>query len=90
MQAKSNESAPPLVMIILRSKIPFLFLTRFCSSGYQPLHQSAMNGRLEICRLLVEARADVQAKDNESAPPPLVMIIFTQQNSVSLFNSFLF
>ena len=57
-----------IVMIILRSKIPFLFLTRFCSSGNQPLHQSALYGHLETCRLLVEARADVQAKDRCCSP----------------------
>jgi hypothetical protein len=63
-------SLPPLiVMIILRSKIPFLFLTCFCPSGWQALHNSACRGYFEICRFLVEARADVQAKANESAPP---------------------
>ena len=77
-----------IVMIIFTKQNSVSLFNSFLSSGWHPLHLSAYHGHLETCRLLVEARADVQAKDNGSAPP-LVMIIFTKQNSVSLFNSFL-
>ncbi len=35
-----------------------------------PLHCSAMEGRLETCRLLVESKADVAATDGCFSPPP--------------------
>jgi hypothetical protein len=39
-------------------------------SQYTPLHQSAMGGRLEVTRLLVESKADVAARDRCFSPPP--------------------
>ncbi len=33
-------------------------------SYYTPLHWSALEGHLEVCRLLLECSADVEAKDN--------------------------
>ena len=35
-----------------------------------PLHHSAANGHLEVCRLLVESKADVAASDRCFIPPP--------------------
>ncbi len=35
-----------------------------------PLHESAFNGHLEACRLLVESKADVAARDRCFSPPP--------------------
>jgi hypothetical protein len=36
-----------------------------------PLHHSGANSRLEVCRLLVESKADVAASDRCFIPPPL-------------------
>ncbi len=35
-----------------------------------PLHQSVLNGRLEVTRLLVKSKADVAARDRCFSPPP--------------------
>jgi ankyrin repeat protein len=39
-------------------------------SGITPLHRSAIHGRLEVCRLLVESKADVAARMRCFSPPP--------------------
>ena len=57
-----------IVMIIFKKQNSVSLLTLFCPSGDQPLHESARLGHLEICRLLVEARADVQAKNRCCSP----------------------
>ncbi len=41
-----------------------LNLLLFCS-GLTPLHGAAAHNFLEICRLLLEKGADINAKDNE-------------------------
>ncbi len=46
----------------------FILLLFF--SDYTPLHESAAKGHLEICRLLVESKADVAARNRCSSPSP--------------------
>ncbi len=41
-----------------------------------PLHLSAFNGHIDLCRLLLEFKADVNAKDIKYAPPPLLSLFF--------------
>ena len=41
----------------------FILLLSF--SQYTPLHLSAREGRLEVCRLLLQCNADIEAKDFE-------------------------
>jgi hypothetical protein len=43
--------------LCLRKLILLLFF-----SDWTPLHQSAKNGDLEVCRLLLQCNADVEAK----------------------------
>ncbi len=61
---------PPLIVTIIftQQNSVSLLSTRFCPSGQQPLHISAVNGHLDVSRLLIESQADIQAKDNRSAP----------------------
>jgi ankyrin repeat protein len=40
-------------------------LVSFCISQSSPLILSAIQGHLDICRLLIEARANIDAKDSE-------------------------
>jgi hypothetical protein len=49
--------------------LPHFYCNSFLHSGCQPLHNSAVNGCLEVCRLLIESQADIQAKANQYAPP---------------------
>ena len=46
----------------------FILLLFF--SQWTPLHFSAVWGRLEVCRLLVESKADVAARNWCFSPPP--------------------
>ncbi len=63
IQAKANKSVPRYRDdYFYAEKLRFSFLLVFCLSGRQPLHYSACDGNLEICRLLVDSRADIQAK----------------------------
>ncbi len=42
-----------------------------CSrSGVSPLHESSQGGHIQICRFLVEAKAEVNAKSDMYDPPP--------------------
>ena len=40
-----------------------LILLLVFRDGYTPLHYSAINGHLEVCRLLLQSGADVNAKN---------------------------
>ena len=40
-----------------------LLVVRNDYTGYTPLHCSAANGRLEVCRLLLQSGADVNARN---------------------------
>ncbi len=51
--------------LCLRKLILFLFFRQ-----QTPLHWSSINGRLEVCRLLVESKADVAARDQCFSHPP--------------------
>ena len=51
--------------LFLRKLILLLFF-----SEWTVLHLAAYNGRLEICRLLVESKADVAARTRCFSPPP--------------------
>jgi hypothetical protein len=47
-------------------------------SQYTPLLWSAEYGRLEVCRLLVESKADVAVRDNKCfSPPPSHHLLLT-------------
>jgi hypothetical protein len=60
---RGTDSLPPIItMLFLRRNFLFLFLIRLCSSGNQPLHNSAGWGNAAVCRLLIDARADIHAK----------------------------
>jgi ankyrin repeat protein len=72
-----------IVMIVVTQQNCVLFLIRFYSSGDRPLHRSAYHGRLEICRLLVDARADLQAKNIYSLPP-IITMLFLRRNFLFL------
>jgi hypothetical protein len=48
-----------------------------CSRGRTALHGSAQGGSLEICRLLVESKADVAARDRCFSPPPSHNLLLT-------------
>ncbi len=63
-------SLPPLIVMIIFTQQNSVsrFNSFLCPSGWQPLHYSACFGRLETCRLLVESRADVQAKKRCCSP----------------------
>ncbi len=58
--------------LCLRKLILLLFF-----SQWTPLHHSAFYDRLEICRLLVESKADVAARDWCFSPPPSHHLSFT-------------
>ncbi len=49
-----------------RTEIPFSHVDCFLvfRYGWTPLHNSASNGELETCRLLLQSNADVAAKDD--------------------------
>ncbi len=51
--------------LFLRKFILLLFF-----SLHIPLHMSALDGHLEVTRLLVESKADVAARDRCFSPPP--------------------
>ncbi len=59
-------SAPHLFSSFSCGKI--ILLLSF--SENTPLHWSAMQGQLEMCRLLVESKADVAARARCFSPPP--------------------
>jgi hypothetical protein len=46
-------------------------------SQFTPLHDSAIEGSLEICRLLVESKADVAARNRCFSPPLSHHLSFT-------------
>ena len=46
----------------------FILLLSFSQST--PLHLSARSGHVEVCRLLVESKADVAARERCFSPPP--------------------
>ncbi len=48
--------------------LPVLFI-----SQNTPLIWSAYNGRVEVCKLLISARADVNARDNQYLPLPCTL-----------------
>lgn len=52
----------------LVSRVSFEFYNARPISGDTPLHLSAQHGHLEICKLLVEYQADVNAKQNGRGP----------------------
>ena len=52
-----------------------IFLLSF--SQDTPLHKAAFHGRLEICRLLVESKADVAARTRYFSPPPSLFLSLT-------------
>jgi ankyrin repeat protein len=67
-EAKDNQYLPPLIIIVVfyEAKLYLSKLIRLLSlSQGTPLHWSARDGRLEICRLLLQCNADIEAKDRE-------------------------
>jgi ankyrin repeat protein len=52
----------------LVSRVSFEFCNARPISEDTPLHLSAQHGHLEICKLLVEYQADVNAKQNGRGP----------------------
>ena len=62
---RSNGCDPPLFQ---PKSSPVSMISRSCSQS-TPLHCSSSNGHVRICRLLVEQRADVAAKDKCRSPP---------------------
>ena len=68
LEAKSNEYYP------LRPPLYFgLIFLISVTSGYTALMCSSLNGKLDVTRLLIESKADLEAKDNGYYPlrPPL-------------------
>jgi hypothetical protein len=59
----------PLINSFSSFSYSMLILFLFFSQR-TPLHRSARWGRLEVCRLLVESKADVAATDMCFSPPP--------------------
>jgi ankyrin repeat protein len=53
-------SAPTTEKTVVKFKYYSLM---FFSDGYTALHRAALNGNLDLCRLLVEARADLSLRD---------------------------
>jgi hypothetical protein len=53
-----------------RNSVRKLILLLFFSQA-TPLHRSAAHGHLEVCRLLVESKADVAARNRCFSPPAL-------------------
>ena len=51
-----------IMMIIFTQRNSVSLFNFFCSSGARPLHWSARNSHIETCRVLLDARADVEAK----------------------------
>ncbi len=62
----SRVTAADLIIFLMRNKccLRMLILSLFFSQR-TPLHCSVSNGRLDICRLLLQHKADVGAKDKE-------------------------
>ncbi len=56
-------------------------------SGKTVLHLSSMSGRVEVCKLLVESQADVNAKDGRCDARPLHMLLQTKAVLRSCCNS---
>jgi ankyrin repeat protein len=60
-----GECALAVVSCVVQAKLclrKFILLLAF--SQDTPLHESARNGHLEVCRLLLQSSADVEAKNN--------------------------
>ena len=65
-----NCPPPPSALHIFSSFSCGKFILLLSFSQWTPLHESARSGRLEVCRLLVESKADVAARDRCFSPPP--------------------
>ncbi len=66
-----NCPRPSYYCYLYEAKLCLLkFILLFFFSQRTPLHESAFQGRLEFCRLLVESKADVAARDRCFSPPP--------------------
>ena len=61
----TDSNCPHAPCFCLRKFILLPFFSQFTS-----LHRSAFNGHIEVCRLLVESKADVAARTKCFSPPP--------------------
>jgi ankyrin repeat protein len=60
-----------VIIFFTQQNTIFIFYKKvfnFCSSCWQPLHYSVVFGHLEICRLLLDARADIHAESRCCSP----------------------
>lgn len=77
----------PVDSIIWYSRVcplPFLLYDMYCTQvGCTPLHRAASTGNSELCELLIEEGADVDAVD-KSGQTPLMNAVICQNKEVNL------
>jgi hypothetical protein len=64
-EAEGNCPPPPSAPHLFSSFSCGKFILLLSFSQYTPLHWSAREGRLEICRLLLQCNADIEAKNEK-------------------------
>ena len=82
VQDKWKCDASPLhILLQTNAGLRFCFErynSRLLFSGDTALHWSSMRGLVEMCKLLIESQADINAKANECNARPLRMLLKTK------------
>ncbi len=77
-------SAPHLFSSFSCGKLIHLLLF----SQWTPLHRSAQCGHLEVCRLLLQCNADIEAKTSGYYPPLLLLLLIIMKRNSFCASSF--
>jgi ankyrin repeat protein len=75
--------------MLLTTKAGLRFCFERCNfcllfSGRTALHWSSMRGLVDVCKLLIESQADLNAKANECDARPLHML-FDNEGGIAVF-----